>query len=248
MSARKKNILSAVVASMVVIGSLPARASIFDDPSNLRILAEDISAAELRTTMRSFAEGTGSRCSACHVGKIEADLSSYDFALDEKEKKLKAREMIKLVRNINEQIATAFADTGQPLVEVTCATCHRGQEKPEMIEDILQRSVESDGLDAAIAQYRDLRERYHGSYTFDFSERVLMRLAEFYGVNGDYDAALGFIDLNLEFFPRSSRTYVLRAQVLAETDDIAGARRDYERALELEPESAWIKQQLAELD
>lgn len=242
------NALSALFAALLLIGSVPVHAGLFDDPSNLKVLPEDISSAELRDTMRGFAQGTGSRCSACHVGKVEADLSTYDFTLDDKEKKLKAREMIKLVREINEQIAVAFPNTDQPLVKVTCATCHRGQEKPEMLEDVLQKSVEEEGLETAVARYRELRKRYHGGYTFDFSERVLMRVAENYGVSGDYDTALGFINLNLEFFPQSSRTYVLRAQVLAETNDIAGARENYEKALELEPESNWIKQQLAELD
>jgi tetratricopeptide (TPR) repeat protein len=247
MSSRKKTIV-ALILSVAVLGSASAHAGLFDDPSNLKVLPEDISPAELRNIMRSFAQGTGSRCSACHVGEIEADLSTYDFTLDDKEKKLKAREMIKLVGDINAQLAAAFSKTDQPLVEVTCATCHRGQEKPEMLEDVLQRSVDGDGLDMAVAKYRELRDRYHGGYTFDFSERVLMRVAEHYGVSGHYDTALGFIDLNLEFFPQSSRSYVLRAQILAETNDIAGARENYRKALELEPESAWIKQQLAELD
>ena len=68
-----------------------ASAGIFDDPQNLKVLPEDISTEELRQTMRGFAQGTGSRCSACHVGKVEADLSTYDFSIDDKEKKLKAR-------------------------------------------------------------------------------------------------------------------------------------------------------------
>ena len=74
------------------------------------------------------------------------------------------------------------------------------------------------------SKYRQLRDRYHGGYTFDFSERVLTGIAENYGVSGDFAKALGFVNLNLEFFPQSSRTYVLRAQVRAEIQDIEGAR------------------------
>ena len=233
---------------LLLISSLSAHAGLFDDPSNLEILPKDISADELRDTMRGFSQGTGGRCSACHVGEVEADLSTYDFTLDDKEKKLKAREMIQLVSSINKQIAAAFPHAPEPPVQVTCATCHRGQAKPEMIEDILTKTVAEEGLESGIQEYRQLRDRYHGGYTFDFSERVLMRIAENYGVSGDFDNALGFIDLNLEFFPQSSRTYVLRAQVLTETKDIDGARENYRKALEFEPDSAWIKQQLAALD
>jgi len=233
---------------LLLISSFSAHAGLFDDPSNLEILAKDISADELRDTMRGFSQGTGERCSACHVGEVEADLSTYDFTLDDKEKKLKAREMIQLVSSINKQIAAAFPQAPESPVQVTCATCHRGQAKPEMIEDILTKTVVEEGLESGIQEYRQLRDRYHGGYTFDFSERVLMRIAENYGVSGDFDNALGFIDLNLEFFPQSSRTYVLRAQVLTETKDIDGARENYRKALEFEPDSAWIKQQLAALD
>ena len=166
----------------LLLTSSVAYAGLFDDPSNLEKLPKDISAAELRDTMRGFSQGTGSRCSGCHVGEVEADLSTYDFTLDDKEMKLKAREMIQLVNNINEQIAAALPHSTDP-VQVTCATCHRGQAKPEMIEDILGRTVAEEGLAAAIQKYRQLRLRYHGGYTFDFSERVLMRVAENYGVN-----------------------------------------------------------------
>ena len=233
---------------LLLICSVPAQAGLFDDPSNLEVLPKDISSGELRDTMRGFSQGTGSRCYACHVGEVEADLSTYDFTLDDKEKKLKAREMIKLVGSINKQIAAAFPHTSEPPVQVTCATCHRGQAKPEMIEDILKQSVAEDGLEMGIEKYRQLRERYHGGYTFDFSERVLMGIAENYGVSGDFAKALGFVNLNLEFFPQSSRTYVLRAQVRAEIQDIEGAREDYQKALEIEPDSDFIKQQLDALD
>jgi tetratricopeptide (TPR) repeat protein len=231
----------------LLLTSSVAYAGLFDDPSNLEKLPKDISAAELRDTMRGFSQGTGSRCSACHVGEVEADLSTYDFTLDDKEMKLKAREMIQLVDNINEQIAAALPHSTEP-VQVTCATCHRGQAKPEMIEDILGRTVAEEGLAAAIQKYRQLRLRYHGGYTFDFSERVLMRVAENYGVSGKFDEALGFINLNLEYFPESSRTYVLRAQVRTETRDIEGAREDYRKALEIEPDSEFIRRQLDALE
>jgi len=117
-----------------------------------------------------------------------------------------------------------------------------------MIEDILTKTVAEEGLETGIQKYRQLRDRYHGGYTFDFSERVLMRIAENYGASGEFNNALGFIDLNLEFFPKSSRTYVLRAQVKTELQDFEGARGDYTKALEIEPNSDFIKRQLASLD
>jgi len=237
-----------LATALLTLCSFAAHAGFFDDPTNLKVLPEDISAAELGQTMKMFAQGTGSRCSSCHVGEVEADLNTYDFALDDMKKKDKAREMIVLVRDINAQIAAAFPDVHESPVQVTCATCHRGQAKPIMIEELLAQTVDADGIDAAVSKYRDLRERYYGGYTFDFSEPVLMRLAEDYGAADEFDAALRFVNLNLEFFPQSFRSYAVRAQVLAERGDIAGARRDFAKAIELEPGSAWLKQQLADLD
>jgi len=238
----------AAIISMVLTATRTASAGIFDDPKNLEVLPEDISAEDLRQTMRGFVHGTGSRCSGCHVGKVEADLNTYDFSLDDKENKLTARKMIQLVRDINENISDLFPNSDEPPITVTCATCHRGQAKPEMIEDVVLQTLHDEGLDQSVTKFRELRERYYGGYTFDFSERVLMRIAEDLGGRNELDAAMMFVNLNLEYFPQSSGTYVLRAQVLTEQGDIDAARSDYETALEMEPDSWWIKEQLDNLN
>ncbi len=246
--ALRKAITHLVALAWLLTIATGASAGMFDDAKNLKVLPEDTSAAELRAMMRGISTGTGNRCSACHVGEVEADLSTYDFSLDDKEKKDKARKMITIVQKINASLAKAFPDSAEPLVAVTCATCHRGQSKPEMIEDVLAATLHEEGLEQSIAQYRELRERYYGGYTFDFSERMLMRLAENFGAGDDLDSAMAFVNLNLEYYPESSRTYVLRAQVLAEQGDIEAARRDYGTALEMEPDSWWIKEQLDKLN
>lgn len=241
----RKAAISAAILTLVT--STNTLAGFFDNPKNLQVLPEDISNDELGQIMRGFAMGTGNRCSACHVGEVEADLSTYDFSLDDKEKKSKARQMIRLVEEINTSLAKAFPDSTN-LVTVSCATCHRGQSKPEMIEDVLARSLHDEGLDDTLAKYRELRERYYGGYTFDFSERMLMRFTEDLAENQNLDAALRFVDLNLEYFPESSPSYALRARVLLEQGDVNSARRDYEKALQLEPGNEWIREQLDRLN
>ncbi len=240
----KQRIATGLVFLLSVV---PAAAGIFDDPGNLKVLPNDISAAELRETMQGFARGTGTRCSGCHVGEVEPDLSTYDFALDDKEKKRKAREMIKLVKTINDRLASGFPEAFAAGASVTCATCHRGLPKPEMIEVILAAEIEKGGLDAGIERYRQLREQYYGGYSYDFSERVLMRMASDFGSADEIQTALGLINLNLEHYASSSRSYVTRAQLHETVGDTASARHDYSRALELEPDSAWIRQQLEAL-
>jgi len=228
--------------------ALPAHAGMWDDPQNIKALSENITPDELRATMRSFATDTGSRCSSCHVGEVENDLRTYDFSLDEKEKKQKAREMILMVKDINTRLADAFEKSPDELVAVDCATCHRGQAKPEKIQELLARSYYAGGIEEASAEYHTLRERYYGGYTFDFSERALMIIAEEMAAQDDVRAALDFLELNLQFYPQSSRSFVLQGQIYAESGDVSAARASYLKALEIRPDDQWTQQLLTALD
>ena len=240
------NTLSLPVMLLGIIAS--AHAGLFDDPQNLKVLPKDITPKELSATMRGFAINTGSRCSTCHVGEEENDLSTYDFSLDDKEKKQKARSMIRMVQDINSYLAENLDKPAGELVTVDCETCHRGQAKPEMLQDVLAKAYRSDGLDNAISEYRSLRERYYGGHTFDFSERALMSLGEQMAQEDQFAAALGFLNLNLEFYPESARTLVTQGQVQTANGDVAGARESYLKALELEPENQWTRRMLNALE
>lgn len=233
-----------LLSLMLCFVALPTRAGMWDDPKNLKVLAEDITPDELRATMRGFASNTGSRCSTCHVGTDENDLRTYDFSLDDKEEKQKARKMIKMVIDINSYLIETLHASPDEMVRVDCATCHRGQAKPEMLQDVLASAYEIGGLLEATDKYRVLRDRYYGGYTFDFSEKVLMITAESMAENDELDAALGFLDLNLEFYPASARSFVIQAQVLTAKEDIPAARVSFLRALEIQPGNHFTQRML----
>lgn len=239
---------SGIVALLLLAMAAADAASLWDEPKNLQALPEDISAQELSTTMRGFATNTGSRCSTCHVYEDEMDLNSYDFALDDKEPKQKARKMIRLVADINRYLEEQLGKPAAELVAVDCATCHRGQAKPEMLHDVLARTYRQSGMARAVAEYRNLRDRYYGDYAYDFSPRSLMILAENLAEEDDYEAALSFLDLNLEFNPDSVRTYVLKASLQTDSGDKNAARLSLLKALELDPEDSWTRQLLERLD
>jgi photosynthetic reaction center cytochrome c subunit len=82
-------------------------------PRNLKVLTVE----EERPTMMGMRTSLGVMCTHCHVAP--------DFASDENPKKLVARTMMSMVKEINAK----FPD-GK--VHVTCYTCHRGQTTPEM--------------------------------------------------------------------------------------------------------------------
>jgi Photosynthetic reaction centre cytochrome C subunit len=81
-------------------------------PRNLQVLTFQ----EERPMMGGMRTSLGVMCTHCHV---------QDFASDENPKKLIARSMMSMVKEIN----TKFPD-GK--IHVTCYTCHRGQLIPEM--------------------------------------------------------------------------------------------------------------------
>ena len=226
----------------------PVTAGLWDEPQNLRVLPKDISPEALSSTMRSFATSTGSRCSTCHVYEDEADLATYDFPADDKQKKLTARKMLRMVADINSQIKEIQGKPESELVAVTCATCHRDQTKPEMLPDVIERTYRKDGMESAMAQYRELRDEYYGGYVFDFSPKSLMMLAEKLAGAEDYAAAVELMDLNLEFNPEYARAYALKAQFQNQAGDKEAARESLLKAIELEPDNRWHKMMLQKLD
>ena len=70
--------------------------------TNLQVLPSDVSRGQLMSVMRGFTGALGVRCSTCHIGEEGQPLSTYDFASDDKAAKLKAREMMRMVRTIND--------------------------------------------------------------------------------------------------------------------------------------------------
>src|SRR6185436_12985713 len=76
---------------------------------------KDVPADQLQLTMQYIAASLGVQCNYCHVqGQND---------LDDKETKKTARQMMKMVDQLN---ATFF--DGKP--RVSCASCHNGRNKP----------------------------------------------------------------------------------------------------------------------
>lgn len=100
------------------------------DPTNLQVFPKTIPKRELVATMRGFTRALGVRCEFCHVGEGN-DLSTFDFASDERRQKRNARAMLRMMSDIN---FTYLADIPEPRPAgtnaVTCYTCHRGEKKP----------------------------------------------------------------------------------------------------------------------
>lgn len=84
-------------------------------PKNLKLLTPENFLAQMQTYPAALGVENQGGCNYCH----EADRS-----LDTKPPKIKARQMIEMVREIN-------ARFGDGQTHVTCWTCHQGSTKPE---------------------------------------------------------------------------------------------------------------------
>lgn len=217
-----------------------------DEQENLEVLPDSIDGQGLREVMTGFTDALGVRCSHCHVGEEGADLSEYDFPADDKEAKETARIMLRMVGAINgEHLTNLDHDVGPD--RVTCLTCHRGAEEPELIQDVIYRVVRRQGVDSAVARYRQLRDRYYAGFTYDFRVGPLAELATRLLEEDRTEAGLRVAELEVEYHPDSYRAHFALARAQRRTGNDAGARASLERAIELAPNErvrAFLERQL----
>jgi hypothetical protein len=229
---------------------------------NLQVLANDIPQPELAQLMQGFAQGLGVQCAYCHApapapegggrfgggggGRGRGGPAALDFPSDQLPAKKKAREMMLMVRDLNARIPTAVSKAADATARVGCATCHGGVAIPKPLGDILDQTSAEKGAPAALAQYRELRKQYFGSRAYDFSEGSLIALAQRATTKAPADA-LAWLQLNLDYFPLSARTFVAMSQVQQRANDKDAAVKSLERALELDPQNAQARRLLDQL-
>lgn len=236
------------LTALVTVPVTPSAAQFPPDSLvNLKVLPEDISVRELIGVMRGFALGLGVRCQYCHVGEEGQRLSEFDFPSDEKPTKLRARVMLEMVSNINDEHLARLPERTTPNVVVECATCHRGNARPVMIEDVLLQTIDEEGVEAAKTTYRELREEFHGSFTYDFTEFTLSFFAQDLLGEQRFDDAIGMLELNGEFFPASFGIPFMLGEANRAKGEIDLAIQHYERALELNPDLRRAQQRLDQL-
>ena len=243
----------ALVTALLLIGSSSAAAQEFqwpDEPENLEVLPDTLGPDGLRRTMSHFTEALGVRCSYCHVGEEGAPLSEYDFASDDNDHKQAARVMLRMVEAINsehleqlehEHQGEGPAHAGYALPgdrEVNCITCHRGTDRPAMIEDVLAGVIERDGVGAAVKRYEGLREEYYGGFAYDFTVGPLSELARNLATRGQTDAAVRVAELEVKHHQESYRAHFVLAQMLDQAGDRESAVESMQRALDLAPDEA----------
>src|SRR5215217_3380741 len=89
---------------------------------NIKVLT-GMPQSQLIPVMNFFAASMGRRCNYCHIN----NQGQWDYASDAKPEKTTARDMVKLVMDINKTTGRLQLDP------VSCYTCHRGRTSPQSI-------------------------------------------------------------------------------------------------------------------
>jgi tetratricopeptide (TPR) repeat protein len=206
-----------------------------EKPKNLQVL-KDMSGQKLRPVMVGFTRALGVRCTYCHTGEEGKPLSTYDFASDANPNKDRTREMLRMLGSINEHLRK-IQPSGPTRVNMWCHTCHQGRPRPATLEEELNEAYTRSGLPAALARYRELRERFYGKGGYDFSERTLNGLAYELLAKKDYDGAIAIFRLNLSEFPQSSNVWDSLAEAYLAAGKNQLAEIYYRKSLEVDPQN-----------
>jgi CubicO group peptidase (beta-lactamase class C family) len=120
-------------------------------------------------------------------------------------------------------------------------------EQPKMsIAEVLIKTIDEKGVEAGLAQYRDLKARQ--AATYDFGEQELNRLGYRLLQTGKVKEAIEIFKLNVEVYPQAFNPY----DSLGEAYMVAGERelavRNYRRSLELNPNNTNAVEALKRLE
>ena len=188
--------------------------------------------------MQSVAQALGVQCNYCHSGQRGSGQLEP--------KKDIARVMFEMTDELNAKVQQATGKAPSEVTRVTCLTCHRGVAIPRQLNEIMLRTVSEKGSAAAVEQFRDLRQRYYGHQSYDFGEETLLSVGQQLS-QGRPEDALALLNLNLEYYPKSTRTYGAIAFAHTRRLNDTAAMAALEKALEIEPENSQIRGRLEQL-
>jgi len=240
------SLLAILLFGLTVVATAQERWQWPEHPKNLQVLPKDMTGEQLRPVMIGFTRALGVRCAHCHVGKEGEPLSTYDFPADDNPNKNRAREMLRMLKDINAHLAK-IEPSAPVRVNMWCGTCHRGRPRPTTLVEELRAAYTDGGAGAAIAHYKQLRDRYYGRGTVDFSERPLNEFGYELLGKDDVDGAIAMLRLNAEQFPQSGNVWDSLAEAYLKAGRTELATIYYRKSLELDPDNENALAQLKKL-
>ena len=237
-----------LLTSSLAQAQAPAGGGQAEQPmTNIQVFPKDATRAQVVQTMNAFNESLGVKCDYCHV--LEGPGKRNDFASDEKRTKKVARQMFLFRDQINAMLPIVVGKTGDAgVTRVLCRSCHVGLPIPKQTTEIVGDADKAGGGAAAgLAKFKELRAQFYGTQSYDFTDSALLTMAQRATAAKKLDDAMAYLQANLEYHPKSARTYQAIAQAKNAKGDKAGAIKDLEKAVELDPSSDQARTQLQRL-
>jgi len=216
-----------------------------EKPKNLQVLPKDWPGKKLQPVMIGFTRALGVRCSYCHKGEEGKPLSTYDFASDDNPNKNRAREMLRMLDDINGHLKK-IEPSGDQRVNMWCNTCHRGRPRPMTLEEELAESYRKHGIQDALDHYAELKKKFYGRGSYDFGENSLNAFG-YQLLEKDSAAAIQVFKLNVTEFPDSWNVWDSLAEADLKAGDVKSAQQNYEKSLAINPDNKNAKEALAKL-
>ena len=201
-----------------------------DSLINTKVIPKNTPVADVIGTMRNITSALGVRCQFCHVGSEGQPLGEFDFASDQKRNKLVARQMMRMLAEINARLDT-LPERRQPALSATCMTCHRGVNRPVPLSTLVQEAAVTVSADSAISAYKLLRAKYYGRDAYDFSESALNIAAFRTARAGKADEALKLLAYNEQLYPNSSGMAVFKGNIQLIKGDTTAAEASFREAI-----------------
>ena len=195
-------------------------------------------APDLMAVMQSYTVALGVTCDYCH--------SAPRGSGQKEPHKDIARAMQVLTREANAKVAAATGKEEQLTTRVECITCHRWVPIPKQLGTILIETLLREGVQPALAQYKDLHERFYGRASYDFGEDTLINVARRIVEVRPADS-ITILNAHLEQFPKSAKGYEALAYAYTRRSQDAEAIVNLEKALELDPTNVTARGRLEQL-
>ena len=154
--------------------------------------------------------------------------------------------MLRMLGVINDTLAT-IDPSGPKRVNMWCHTCHRGLPRPTTLDEELAEIHAEEGIDATVAAYRELRERFYGRGAFDFGENSLNMFGYALLEEGRAQDAVEIFRLNVEHFPESANAWDSLGEGYLAAGDRTQAESAYAKSLELNPQNENAREKLSEI-
>lgn len=212
---------------------------------NLQELPKDWTGSRLSSVMNGFTRALGVRCEHCHVGEAGQPLSSYDFVTDENPNKDRAREMLRMLKDINGHLKK-IEPSGDRRVNMWCTTCHRGIARPISLGEQLRETFRAEGLEASLTKYSELKKNFYGKGAYQFGESALNELG-YTALRENPKGAIKAFKLNSKEYPESWNVWDSLADGYMQSGDNKNAKKYYKKSLKLNPNNQNAKDMLEKI-